>query len=98
MRRSSTRKLPGKLYDTHQRYLQHLLQEVPEINAFKATAEERAEPLEAELLHSNSAAVGMTQGHATPLQLTANIVHKRPKGKRVLVNLIERGKRAQACL
>ena len=73
------------------------MHEAPEVDVLEAAAEERAEPLQTVLLHANVAAVGMAQGAAAPLQLAADVVHERPKGKRVLVYVLKRGTRANAC-
>ncbi len=53
----------------------------PAIRVLKAAAEERAEPLHAELLHTDAATVSMTQCELPPLQLTTDIVDERPKGE-----------------
>ena len=53
----------------------------PAVRVLEATAEERAEPLHAELLGTDTATIGMTQCQLPPLQLTTDIVDERPKGE-----------------
>ena len=69
--------------------------DIPEVLVLKAAAKECTEPLQAELLHTNTLSVRVTQHHAAPLQETADIVHEWPKGERVLAYLFEGAESAQ---
>ena len=69
--------------------------EIPVVLVFKTAAEEGLEPLQAELLDPNAAAVGVVQSDSAPLQVAADVIHERPKGERVLADLLQGRARRQ---
>ena len=62
---------------------------IPVVLVFETAAEEGGEPLQAELLDPNAAAVGVVQSDSAPLQVAADVIHERPKGKGVLDDLMQ---------